>query len=191
MIPVIGIAGKMGTGKTTTANLLANRCRGVILNFAGALKKEAAERYNFDIARTFSQEGKESVIFHPDLPTGAMSVREILQYYGHKKRQEDPGYWDTKVAIEILAAIKGGGTMILIDDVRHPSECKMLREMFGGYVFRLEPHEQWVPSAHARHYSEIALDDYTEWDGVFHPRYGELDRVATTILFEMQRRKMI
>lgn len=181
----------MGTGKTTTADILARRCHGVILNFAGALKKEAAERYNFDVARTYSQEGKDSVIFHPELPTGAMSVREILQYHGHKRRQEEPQYWDAKVAVEIHNAIRMGAPMIIIDDVRHPSECNMIRGMFGGYLFRLEPHPMWIPSAHSRHYSEIALDDYAEWDGVFHPLYGELPTVATAILFELQRRKML
>jgi hypothetical protein len=191
MIPVIGIAGKMGTGKTTTAEILRNRCLGVILSFADALKAEAAMRYNFNRDLTYSQEGKNTCICHPDLPTGVLSVREILQYYGHSKRQEDPLYWDRKVENQMSEMIRLGASMVIIDDVRHPSECEMIRTVFGGFLFRLEPYPSWTAGPHARHHSEIALDEYQEWDEVYQPAFGDLDTVATSILLHLQKRRMI
>lgn len=191
MIPVIGIAGKMGTGKTTTAGILRNRCHGTILSFAGALKSEAAARYNFDQNLAYTQEGKNTYICHPDLPTGILSVREILQYYGHSRRQEDPLYWDRKVETQMFEAIHRGAPMVIIDDVRHPSECKMIRTVFGGFLFRLEPYPGWTAGPHARHHSEVALDEYEGWDGVYQPAFGALGTVATSILLHLQKRRMI
>ena len=89
---IIGISGKIGTGKTTLANLLLDRLPGYKRwAFGGILKQEAAKRFNFPLKYCYDK--KDAPIFHHDLPNNPMTVRQILQWWGTDvRRQPDPDY---------------------------------------------------------------------------------------------------
>jgi deoxyadenosine/deoxycytidine kinase len=76
---LIGLSGKIGVGKTVLARELCSRSENAVrLSFATALKQEAATRYEYDPQLNDTVAGKNSVIYHPDLPDGSATVREIF-----------------------------------------------------------------------------------------------------------------
>jgi hypothetical protein len=166
---IIGISGKIGTGKTELTKLLMERLgKGCArLAFGDALKRECAERYNFDLALCYSQEGKLKHLLHPDLPGGCMQVREILQWHGQKRRREHPGYWVGRWAA-LLQELPDDTTCLFVDDVRYPDE-KNAVEHRHGFCVRLNPWPGWVPGPYAGHESETALDAYAWHEWAEHP----------------------
>lgn len=169
---LIGISGKIGTGKTTLAKALLrqNAENGVWAKraFADALKEEAAARFDFPL--TWAYEAKGNVVsiganaYPHKAPKARMSVREILQWWGTDvKRAEDPNYWDNRLYHWIMDRWLPGRTFV-VDDVRFPSEARLIRDM-GGLLVRLEPFPGWSCDPEiAAHLSETALDEWGAWD---------------------------
>jgi len=179
MPELIGISGKIGVGKTITAEIL--RDAGLVdrvLAFGDPVKVEAAGRFNFDVRLCY--EDKDQVILHQDLPGGAMSVRRILQWWGTDvRRREDPLYWVKRMG-EWFAQMDPHERLV-IHDVRFREEAFWIREA-GGYLARIEPYPGWRPGPEANHQSEVDLDDWQDWDvGPIHPVYNGLWLVADTI----------
>jgi hypothetical protein len=182
---LIGISGKMSTGKTTLADRLEDIWPAMRIHrtaFAGPLKEEAASAYNFPLEYCYSQRGKDQIIFHPDLPSQSMTVRQILQWHGQKRREQDPHYWVKAVYLDLCTLTDRD--MIIIDDVRYPNEAKMIREL-GGLTVRLNPYPSWAPGPYADHISEIALDSH-RFDLEYTPDFGDLERVAIEIAHALE-----
>jgi hypothetical protein len=185
---IIGISAKAGCGKSTLAYYLARARADVVrLSFAGVLKLECADRFEFPLEWTLTQEGKLQVVEHEGLPGGRMTVREILQWWGTDVcRAKDPDYWlkamDGQIARvrATLAADGIGEPLVLIDDVRFPNEALYCSS--GGLCVRLQPFAGWAPGPGAAHESETALDDWTAFDLVLAPGYGELAGCVPHIL---------
>lgn len=182
---VIALGCKKGVGKTTVARILRDISGFQILSFGEAVREHAVKRFNFDIELTRTEEGKRQTILHPELPNGMAEVRQILQIVGGGMREQSPTYWD-RIIIDKLFEIKNADrdARVVIDDLRHPSEKERLEGIFQARSYRLHPFPGWQGGqSHAKHYSEIALDDCTEWDGEFHPGQGqaELEKVANQI----------
>lgn len=179
---IIGLSGKLGTGKTTVADALMDLLPGSRrLSFAAELKRMASELYNYPLEWNYS--GKDKVVsLLPDLPAGAASpswngqatVREILQYYGTDvARARDPDFWVKTVERRICE-----GEIAIIDDVRFPNERDLA--MRKGFCFRIEPYPGY--RAADGHASETALDG-AEFTEVFRPEFGRehLIKVAREI----------
>lgn len=120
---VIGLSGKMGAGKDAVAALLAMRGFKRFA-FADALRNEVEEAI---IAKQI--EGKVGEVWaKPTTP----AMREILQNFGMKRREQLPGYWVSKVE-RMAATVK----LAVISDVRFADEAEMVKSM-GGEVWRIE-----------------------------------------------------
>lgn len=166
---IIGISGKIGVGKTTLTNKLMRMLPGtwVRLAFADALKREVAVKFGFDRKFCYTPEGKDTEVHIPRV--GYLKVREIMQWYGVARREENPDYWIEAARKEIEALRRRGIDGVIIDDVRFENEARYVRAN-GDLLVRLEPYPGWKPSPGAeKHVSETALDLYQGWDLVMVP----------------------
>jgi hypothetical protein len=160
---IIGLSGKAGTGKTTTADLLASMCDGQVTSFANALRDEVSDLFHIpvDCLRDSSFKAMSQV------PVGYrfLSARELLQWWGALRREFNPDYWVDQV---IGTADQD---LLIIDDVRYRNEADAIKAA-GGLLFRLEPHDQWRPGVGAEHISETDLDNYMFFDKIYRPARG-------------------
>lgn len=181
---IIGISGKIGTGKSATGKLLRDMIPGPVdvIPFARALKEEVAmylgisTRDVFDDAfkdKSFEVPAKSLRLFGmgADEPR-AITLREALQKRGQEARRGSQGYWvyrlRERVAVAALAARN-----IIIDDVRYPDEAEYVRGC-GGLLVRVHPHQYWQAGPFADHESETALDGWQDWDMQLYPEFGVL-----------------
>ncbi len=188
---LIGLSGKIGTGKSTLGLIINQIVTGrggqaLGVSFGSLLKGDCANQFSFDVALTLTHEGKDQVILHPDLPGGTMSVRKILQWWGTDIcRRKDPDYW-VKWMAEAVDPIINIYDVIVIDDIRFPNEAEFVLDR-DGYLVRVDTYPGWTPGPDADHRSETALDN---WDlstnGHWHmrvcPEYGDLEHTAEAIL---------
>lgn len=109
---------------------------------------------------------------------GSMRVRHILQWWGTDvRRAQDRSYWIKRLQEWILA---NNPTSLIVGDVRFIEEAQWVLNL-GGWIFRIEPYDEWEPPAGSEHSSETELDSWTGWHDIFLPQYGELQYVANTI----------
>ena len=113
MTSIVGLVGYSKTGKDTLAGMLTEYRR---IAFADALKHEvtkmlAAVGVNVDIWG----EDKEQ-------------YRDLLIYWGRKRREQDPNYWLKKVVFEIL---RNPDERFIVTDVRYPNEARWILEHEG------------------------------------------------------------
>jgi hypothetical protein len=168
---IIGIAGKAGAGKDTVASMLIGlsdyrnltyeqweegdyNCPPYlnIVHFADSLKETAKLLGNLSDKDVKSQEGKLGRIEWLD-----MTVREFLQKIGTAMRTIDEDFW----VKSLMNVVDNELDNVIIADVRYPNEVKSIKDR-GGIIIRINR-----PGAGAGdHSSEIALDDYDEWDCV-------------------------
>ena len=140
---LILLAGQAGVGKTTLAEIIANRVFELgltphLLSFAGSLKAKARDR-GYD---------KET---HPK------EYREFCQEYGAIMRKEDPDYWIKEFENQVLDIIKKENELIdnkyweqciIIDDCRYLNELAIGKKYKGSLVFlsygkrRIKGHEE-------------------------------------------------
>ena len=151
MYRIIGIAGKAKAGKDTLADYLCwNTDKDYEkVHFADILKEGAKQICQLDWWAVNTQEGKESTI-----PWLNMTVRELLQKFGTAIRKEvDPDFWVKALLNRYI------DDDIIIADVRFPNEAKAIKDA-GGLLVRINRDGAGA----GNHISEIALDDYTDWD---------------------------
>lgn len=186
---IIGLSGKIYTGKTFLTNLLLKQLGygWERRAFGDALKEEVSVMFNLPLSWCYeNKDYKVDVLFRrPDStpPKCIMTVREILQWWGTEvRRAEKEDYWTYQLEKWIednSSRLKG----IIVDDVRFPLEVATLIA-HKAILFRLNPYSTWKCDLDiAAHESETALDDYTKvWDRSFSPEFGELETVAYEIL---------
>lgn len=166
---IIGISGKAGSGKDTAAKMLEvlyanpnisyedfankrykNFADIQIVHFADALKETAQVLFRLGEWETNTQEGKKTTINWI-----GKTVRELLQGIGQGLRDAiDFDLW-----VKILFANTKGWSNYIIADVRYPNEVKAIKER-NGILLRIDR----KGAGAGNHSSEIALDDYKEWD---------------------------
>lgn len=200
---VIGLSGKIGSGKSTVAEEL-ERIIGnsvVRLSFGDELKRTVAKVYSFDPKWAYSQEGKNRYCLRPNRPlidynpdavptadctVTRITIREALQEYGSKMREENIDYWVEKLHRRMREVADGWreptAPIFIIDDVRHVNEADFVLKDMGGSLFKIVPHEAWNPSAFAQHESETALDYYPNFTNVVKNVYGDVHSTAQFIV---------
>lgn len=160
---IIGITGKAGSGKTTAANVLADRGFKK-LSFATPLK---------EIAKAFGCSGEEDD-----------RNRELYQKLGTDVgRWYDKDIWVKKMAQRILDIEEASiayqdQTMIVIDDVRFDNEAMLIKKL-DGFVIELKGSGYYKSGSLASHASEggisESLIDYS-WD---FPFYNSVDEFSS------------
>lgn len=113
---LIGIAGKMRTGKDTIARLMAKDRRGNFQRgaYADELKKQVDRKYG-------KQEGGKR--------------RALLQHEGQEERKHDALVWIKRLQPKINF-LRSVGHNVVITDVRQQNEIDSLREQ-GAYIIRV------------------------------------------------------
>jgi phosphomevalonate kinase len=161
---LVGISGKVGSGKTTTADKLAARVEKTkICNFADPLKQEVSKRFGVALDRLYVQAEKNKPVSDSD-PT---TLGELLQRVGAERRKENPNYWIERMA-ELVDSLSDVD-LIVVGDVRHKNEAEFIAKR-GGLLIRLngDPGGERARSTRdPTHASETDLDDYKDFDLVF------------------------
>jgi hypothetical protein len=175
---LIGIAGKKGAGKDTLAQDLVEHCHwinnylavGKVFHFADTLKKVTVEMLGVPIEMVYgTQQDKEQQchlrwenmptyeLMGDVRPTGRMSVREVLQYFGTEilRKMHSRIHIDATLnAIAQYEETQLSQVLAVVADLRFPNECQAIKED-GGIVIGLTRGEKGD-----NHASENALDDY-------------------------------
>lgn len=160
---IIGIAGRMRTGKSSLARLLeeylSHTHTTMTFSFAEAVRQEVAEAI-------WSDRGSAEARFFLDIKESEHkdSVRPLLQALGQAKRQMvDEDYWveEMQNAIERQRGI----SIAIIDDVRHHNEANYCIE--NGILIKLRAPESTLIERGANperlaHYSETAMRTASE-----------------------------
>ena len=185
---LIGISGKIGTGKTTLADKLVDLLArenyvAAKFSFGDALKREVSSVFGVPLVDLYTPEGKAKLCtFELDGHERTMTVRELLQWYGtDHTRAKRPHYWVERLAKEIGAS---SCRVAIIDDVRFADEADYAARpgRKRSMLLRLEPYPGWTcHESVAQHESECALDAYTfRWR--ITSRFGELGEIAHLLL---------
>jgi hypothetical protein len=151
-VKLIGLSGKMGSGKDTVYNYVLRPRGWKRWSFAHGLKAAG-------LGMGFSLE--EVTVTKPD------HVRKWLQHYGTEEHREKyhtdfwvraAGYWLHVLERDL------GVERVVFTDVRFPNEAAFIRQQGGKLVRvygRTTPDQ---PEEIRNHPSETALDLWTEWD---------------------------
>lgn len=175
---IIGISGKIGSGKDTAAKIFQSLYQNLedskmgeptwmIKKFADKLKERIALTWNIDRRKLEDQDFKTQIV-----PSLGITWRKLMQLEGEKMREIDIDYW-VKARMVDYSPSKNW----LITDLRYPNEAEAIKKA-GGYLLRLE--RSWLPPIkgddgttvylkrfplfESQHSSETALDDYKEFD---------------------------
>lgn len=169
---VIGLAAKKRHGKNMTAILIRDLAEPLGYNvieraFADALKEECAAM----IAPHHPTKSYEKILSEMYADETKEQYRLLLQWHGTEfRRTQNPNYWLDRMDDWLTAnAYSTSNTIVCITDVRFPNEVAYVRKqdqetLFEGYVVKINRTD--LPPATDPHISEIALDDYKNWDSV-------------------------
>jgi len=186
MKKIIGISGKIGSGKDTFAEILAKKLNSKVERHAMADKlrlitetitgvkmtitHEKGQPFCNEI-RNYTQEQKN--IF---LPQYNKTVGEILQLLGTElfRFKFDEDIWVKSLFDEELNGKLNNGIIIIIPDVRFINEANYILE-HGGIMIRLEGDPMCVRENSTRnlnHISEIELDNYQKFNKIINNNNG-------------------
>lgn len=194
---IIGVSGKIGSGKSTTAEMIAEIAFKMNYNcthqhcFADKLREcvelltevKMTEDNSLPFAnhvRNYTQEQKNILV-----PEWGMTIGHMLQIMG-TECMRDNFHKDTWV-LSCMTRVKNSiADVIVIPDVRFINEANAIKEA-GGILIRLEGDPAGVRANSTRdlnHQSEIELDEYDKFDYVIQNKFGlsELELSLTAIL---------
>ena len=177
---ILGISGKMGSGKTTLADHIVLIVPGCVRKaFGDPLKIEASLEYGFPL--DWAYRGKDRVVHSH---RGANTVRDLLQYWGTDvRRAQDPIYW-LKAMDKYVGQDLDAGAHVVVDDVRFENEADWVLAR-GGVLVRVDTYDGWVPGPFSEHVSETDLDDYELFTKRIRPPLGGLSSAAVQLVREL------
>lgn len=169
---IIGISGKIGSGKSTVTKFLIDNMQEfnfVEKSFAYNVKAIASIISGLPIEVAMSQEGKNR-----ELPLyGNMTVGKLLQVIGTDLFRD---HFDDMVWVKSLfAPYDAAKDNWIVSDVRFKNEADYVKRM-GGILVRLEGDPAGVRAKSTRdldHPSETDLDDYCGFNIVMHTEAGD------------------
>jgi len=189
MSSLIGISGKIGSGKDTAAEIIQHLTNPMKLDmfpyevkkFAGKLKTIASILTGIPVEKFEDQEFKKQYLgedwnYQIDKfnPIQKMTVRELLQKLGTDALRDG---LHTNVWVNALLADYNENSNWLVTDTRFPNEAKAIKDL-GGVVLRIERSTCQLGT----HPSETALDDYT-FDYVIHNNGSKEDLEKELVKF--------
>lgn len=140
MTRIIGLSGKMGSGKDTVADILVSEYGYTRIAFADALKREVEQSIRHQAFPDglplnlweVMLEAKPEDVYAKPTPEG---IRILLQFWGSDyRRGDDPLFWIRKVGEQIHTHPE---RMYVISDVRFKNEADYVRHL-GGEVWMVE-----------------------------------------------------
>jgi len=149
---LIGISGKMGSGKTTLARFLQSGfLDSEILSLATPIKDIVVKNFSCGRIR-FGSDLDNAKIKDMVTPCGK-TYRELMQLVGRFGRELWKDVWLENLKRRIEMSIND---TIIVPDIRYPNEADYFVE--HGTLIRLthSPHSSMDET-------EIALDNYTKW----------------------------
>lgn len=137
---LIGISGKMGTGKSTVSNILREATGAEIISMASPIYKL-----------------QDMIYDECNLEMKGDKDRDLLIALGLWGRSKDKEFWLEQFANKIL---QSSSDIIICDDVRFPQEAEFFRR--NGFLFRITGAQRGnnVDESKFNNESETALDDY-------------------------------
>lgn len=178
---IIGISGKIGSGKDTLADFLQKWSNKPILakkSFAYKLKMTGAFLTGTDSSLWFTQEGKNVY-----LDAWGMTIGEFQQKLGTEAIRN--GLHSNAWIISLFADLNKDSRWV-ITDMRFKNEAKAVKDN-GGILVRIDGDPTNTRTNSKRdltHPSETDLDDFQDWD-VHYKNTGtlaDLEVVAQLIL---------
>lgn len=172
---LIGLGNKARQGKNYVANYMKEEDNSVKLYaFADELKLYCKEHHDELVPQW--QLANQTKQYPASKDDPIYGCTPILQWYGTDvARKQDPNTWvkalDRRLSSE-------NPSLAVVTDVRFPNEAEYIKEK-GGYlvqVIRLNADgSQYLDKGRdPNHPSEIALDDYPDWDFVIEVMDGDL-----------------
>lgn len=165
---VIGISGKIGSGKDAFAELFITHVKytyGVLFEnkkFAYNLKKIVSILTGVPIEDVFSREGKMKY-----LEDWGMTIGEIQQKLGTEAVRNN--IHNDAWVLSLFGTYKPDEDCWIVTDVRFKNEAEIVKKM-GGILIRLngDPlNSKAGDDRNMTHQSEIDLDDYEGFDYVY------------------------
>lgn len=173
---LIGLAGRMGSGKDTIAAMLAPHGY-ERFGFADALRDEVAEALRAgdyvmpdcltgEALEAWSMATVAEVYRKPTSPR----MRALLQQWGTEyRRGQDPDYW-TGIMRERLETVEAA----VISDVRFPDEAALVRELGGEVWFIARPGVE--VSGHASELVQFVPDRVLDNSGTLDHLRAQVER---------------
>ena len=169
---IIGISGKIGSGKDTLADLIIKHSGFEKKSFANKLKKTGAFLTGTEEELWFTQEGKNVM-----LPEWDMNIGEFQQKLGTDAVRD--GLHNDAWAIALFSDLKPSSKWV-ITDLRFKNEAGIVKK-HDGTLIRIEGDPAKTRANSKRnlnHRSETDLDDYIGWDGLYN-NVGTLENLET------------
>jgi hypothetical protein len=167
----IALTGKMGSGKSTIADVLMNTYGYRTLSFASPLKGLVIEADPLVMYESLHGTVTPVPIHLSDVLASGKTfeeakrkypeVRRSLQRIGQGIRRIDPDYWVRNLMERVLDV--PSGTPIVVPDVRYPNELEALAKNGFKTVRVQRKYPQGLTNDESRamlHESETALDTY-------------------------------
>jgi hypothetical protein len=184
--PLIGISGKLGSGKTTLAHYITNAGTRPyeIHAFADRLRYVLALLTNTPVEKTRSTEDKNRL-----LPSWGKTIGTMLQDIGSGIRNAvNTDAW----VISLFDYWVEDTSRWVVHDVRYPNEADAIRQR-GGLLIRLygDPGQTVAQSTRdLNHASETALDDYPHFDVIINTDAyaGRMDALYEEIARQLRAR---
>ena len=159
---IIGISGKIGSGKDTLADLLIKHDpQFEKKSYAYKLKKTGAFLTGTDEKLWFTQEGKNTF-----LPKWDMTIGIFQQKLGTEAIRD--GLHSKAWILSLFGDLKSDSKWV-ITDMRFKNEAYAVKER-GGFLIRIEGDPAKIRSNSTRnmtHPSETDLDDFNEWNSLY------------------------
>jgi len=154
---IVGISGKIGSGKSRVASYLAAVLNGTIVSIAGPAKAIVRREFGARVEQVWGSAAQKETL----LPCG-LPAREVLWRYMEAARDIWPAVWVEAMKRRAYAVWHAQGMCpILVDDVRFEDEAKAIKDM-GGILIRLTR----TTGTDDENKRETGLDHWTNWDAV-------------------------
>lgn len=172
---LVGLAGYAQVGKDTAAAGL-KRCGFRQFAFANRLKREVTEMLrsvDIDVNLRDPEEKKR--------------WRDLLVFWGAKRRAQDPGYWVKRLIYDIAKrGISPGIEDVVISDVRYVNEAEWIISR-GGIIIRISrPGYKPQNGEEAKSFAEMDKAGFQQVKLTNHKSIAELQRRVVELVCEQE-----
>lgn len=154
---LIGVSGKIGSGKSTFAKYLVDNFNFIEMSLADPLKKACQELFLLSDEQVFGNQEQKGTIDN----RWGKSPRELLQFVGTDLLRNQMKYLIPDLHEDIflkrfeLWYNENKNVNVIVSDIRYPNELKYIKKS-GGIVIKIERSNYDI---HSNHSSESSLNN--------------------------------